>query len=88
MTGQNRRASDSDETGPSRDLPEAFTKDPGQEGQPLKEVYDSGGASREKRTSTGLNVADEGSAESFPASDPPSPMASASALDGPADKSS
>ncbi len=79
MPEQERSETNPAEAGPSRDLPEAFTKN-AEEGEQIKEIYDRGGASREKRTSTGLNVVDEGSADSFPASDPPAEMGSSSTI--------
>ena len=81
MSEQNQAGSNSTGTGPSRDLPEAFTENQDQ-GVKAREVYRQGGTSRDTHTSTGLNKADEGSAESFPTSDPPSSMGSASTLGG------
>ncbi len=81
MSEQNQPGSDSAGTGPSRELPEAFTENQDQ-GVKAREVYNHGGTSRDTRTSTGLSKADEGSAESFPASDAPSSMGSASTLGG------
>src|SRR5919205_3229197 len=81
MPEQDQPESESAGTGPSRDLPEAFTENQDQ-GVQTREVYRQGGTSRDTHTSTGLNKADQGSAESFPASDAPSSMGSASTLDG------
>jgi hypothetical protein len=73
--------SDSDTPSAAEGLPEAFQSSEQQNGPEVKEVYDRGGGTTKKRTSTGLNIADEGSIESFPASDPPSPMAGEATLD-------
>jgi hypothetical protein len=67
----------SDERDPVSELPEAFSKflDGGPstlEQQPPPDTAD--------RTSTGMDKVLEGSAESFPGSDPPSTMASGAAL--------
>jgi hypothetical protein len=81
MSEQDESGSNSAATGPSRELPEAFTENQDQ-GVKAKEIYRHGGTSRDTHTSSGLNKADEGSAESFPASDAPSSMGSASTLGG------
>ena len=63
-----------DDTGTGeRDLPEAFTMNIGKNVSPLNQPSDTA------RTSTGLDKAQEGSEESFPASDPPSTMAQSTA---------
>ena len=59
--------------GPAGDLPEAFHVQTGEDAMTVVEDNDPASKERE-RTSTGMNVADEGSAESFPASDVPSTM--------------
>jgi hypothetical protein len=81
MSEQNQSGSNAANTGPSRDLPEAFTENQDQ-GVQSREVYSHGGTSRDTRTSSGLNKVDEGSADSFPASDPPASMGSASTIEG------
>lgn len=72
-----------DEQNPAERLPEAFTNEAAEDGPSIKKIYESETETRSRRTSTGMNVADEGSAESFPASDPPAPMASSSPTDAP-----
>jgi len=67
------------ETNPAERLPEAFTNQDAQEAEPLKEVYNATPDMKGNQTSTGMNVADEASAESFPGSDPPATMASGGA---------
>ena len=59
--------------GPAGGLPEAFHVKTDDDAITVVEDNDPGSKERE-RTSTGMNVADEGSAESFPASDVPSTM--------------
>ena len=75
MSENNQATSDLDTQSAAEGLPEAFQPGEQQNGPEVKEVYDRGGGTTKASTSTGLNVADEGSIESFPASDPPSPMA-------------
>ena len=86
MRTDDQHAAHDDERTPEQELPEAFTET-GQKPEPkLEQVYDRGGDTERTKTSTGIDIADEGSAESFPASDPPSPMASTSTIDSPPDK--
>lgn len=60
-------------------LPEAFTANIETPEPELKEIY-SHDEEAHTHTSTGLNRADQGSAESFPASDPPSAMGGTATL--------
>ena len=68
---------------PAEHLPEAFKNEAAQDGPAVKKLYDNDPTAGSTHTSTGMNVADEGSAESFPTSDPPSHMAAASPVDAP-----
>jgi hypothetical protein len=76
MAGAERKSSRHDERTPEDELPEAFKDDTPENAPKLKEVYKHEPADK-RHTSTGLNIADEGSEESFPASDPPSSMPTA-----------
>jgi hypothetical protein len=79
MSENNQVTSDPNAQSAAEGLPEAFQ--PSENTPEVKEVYDRGGGTTKASTSTGLNVADEGSIESFPASDPPSPMAGEATAD-------
>lgn len=85
MTADNIQGGHGDKPSPAQDLPEAFTTNAEKPEPALKQVYDRSGDAERTKTSTGIDIADEGSAESFPASDPPSPMASTSPVDSPPD---
>ncbi len=85
MTANNIQGSQAEQPSPEQELPEAFTANAEKPEPELKQVYDRSGDAERTRTSTGIDIADEGSAESFPASDPPSPMASTSPVDSPPD---
>ena len=81
MPENEQGAPDAKEQSATEGLPDAFQPGEQQNGPEVKEVYDRGGGTTKASTSTGLNVADEGSIESFPASDPPSPMAGEATAD-------
>ncbi len=85
MPADDQQRTHDDTPSPEQELPEAFTANVAKPEPELKQVYDRSGDAERTKTSTGIDIADEGSAESFPASDPPSPMASTSPVDSPPD---
>ena len=86
MPAHHDQLANEDQHAPEQELPEAFTHNAEHAEPNLEQVYDRSGDAERTETSTGIDIADEGSAESFPASDPPSPMASTSTIDVPPDK--
>ena len=68
----NQGSSDLGDRSPADELPEAFTMNKDAPPDEVGQIEEP--QAEEAYTSTGLDLVDEGSEESFPASDPPSEM--------------